>query len=103
MYALPFAKGTFDTVTMDRVLAGAAQPAAAIAEAARTLRVGGRLCLVEDFDLLAGSVTENPLVALRRWLSAAGLHCERLSPFDTASTHLLVTIARAPALVQQVA
>jgi DNA-binding transcriptional ArsR family regulator len=103
MYGLPFANGSFDTVTMDRVLASAEQPAAAIAEAARTLRAGGRLCLVEDFDLLGASVTDNPLAALRRWLSAAGLQCERLCPFDTESAHLLVTIARAPALVQQVA
>ncbi len=103
MYGLPFAAGAFDTVTMDRVLASAAQPAAAIIEAARTLRAGGRLCLVEDFDLLADSVDGNPLAELRRWLIAAGLQCERLSPFDTESAHLLVVIGRAPALVQQVA
>ena len=103
MYGLPFTNGAFDTVTMDRVLASAAQPAAAIAEAARTLRAGGRLCLVEDFDLLAERATDNPLAVLRRWLSAAGLHCERLSPFDTETTHLLVAIARAPNLMRQVA
>jgi len=103
MYGLPFDDGSFDTVTMDRVLASATQPAAAIMEAARTLRTGGRLCLVEDFDLLGDAVPDNPLAALRRWLSAAGLHCERLSPFDTESAHLLVVIGRAPALVQQVA
>jgi DNA-binding transcriptional ArsR family regulator len=103
MYGLPFSDRAFDTVTMDRVLASAVQPGAAIIEAARTLRVGGRLCLVEDFDLLADAVTDNPLAAVRRWLSAAGLHCERLSPFDTESAHLLIAIGRAPTLVQQVA
>jgi ArsR family transcriptional regulator len=100
MYGLPFAAGAFDTVTMDRVLAGAKQPDMAIAEAARTLRVGGRLCLVEDFDLLAEVVTDNPLAALRRWLTAAGLVCERFSPFDTDKAHVLVAIGRSPATGQ---
>jgi DNA-binding transcriptional ArsR family regulator/CheY-like chemotaxis protein len=100
MYGLPFSAGAFDTVTMDRVLADAAQPAMAIAEAARTLRAGGRLCLVEDFDLLADKVTDNPLAAIRRWLVAAGLQCERLSPIDTNSAHILVAIGRAPITVE---
>jgi ubiquinone/menaquinone biosynthesis C-methylase UbiE len=100
MYGLPFVAGAFDTVTMDRVLAGAKQPDMAIAEAARTLRVGGRLCLVEDFDLLAEVVTDNPLAALRRWLTAAGLVCERFSPFDTDKAHVLVAIGRSPATGQ---
>jgi ubiquinone/menaquinone biosynthesis C-methylase UbiE len=106
MYGLPFAADAFDTVTMDRVLASATHPAVAIAEAARTLRAGGRLCLVEDFDLLAGKVTDNPLAAMRRWLADAGLQCERLRPFDTRSAHMLVAIGRAPnesRFVQQVA
>jgi ArsR family transcriptional regulator len=96
MYGLPFTARAFDTVTMDRVLARAKQPELAIAEAARTLRPGGRLCLIEDFDLLAAVVTDNPLAALRRWLTAAGLACERFSPFDTDNAHLLVAIGRAP-------
>jgi SAM-dependent methyltransferase len=108
MYGLPFAAESFDTVTMDRVLASATQPEVAIAEAARTLRAGGRLCLVEDFDLLADAGTDNPLAALRGWLAAAGLHCERLSPFDTDNAHVVVAIGRAPKatsprIVQQVA
>jgi hypothetical protein len=92
---------------MDRVLASATQPAVAIVEAARTLRAGGRLCLIEDYDLLADAVTDNPLAAMRRWLAAAGLQCERLSPFDTDSAHILVAIGRAVVAsqngVQQVA
>jgi SAM-dependent methyltransferase/DNA-binding transcriptional ArsR family regulator len=107
MYGLPFAAGSFDTVTMDRVLASATQPAMAIVEAARTLRAGGRLCLIEDYDLLTDAVTDNPLAAIRRWLAAAGLRCERLSPFDTDSAHILVAIGRSAVAgqngVQQVA
>lgn len=95
MYGLPFDAAAFDTVTMDRVLANAARPATAIAEAARTLRPGGRLCLVEDFDLLADTFKENPLAVLRRWFDGAGLQCQRLSPFDTESAHMLVAIGRA--------
>ena len=38
MYGLPYEDARFDTVTIDRVLADAERPAAAIAEAARTLR-----------------------------------------------------------------
>ena len=96
MYGLPFAARAFDTVTMDRVLASAKQPELAIVEAARTLRPGGRLCLIENFDLLAEVVTDNPLAALRRWLTAAGLVCERFSPFDADNAHVLVVIGRAP-------
>lgn len=46
MYQLPFADGEFDTVILDDVLADAAQPVAAIQEAARLLRAGGRLLLL---------------------------------------------------------
>ena len=103
MYALPFADAAFDTVTMDRVLANAADPGAAIAEAARTLRAGGRLVLVEDFDALTDKVNGNPLAAVRGWLSAVGLTCERLSPFDLQAGHVLIVIARALQLARQAA
>ena len=42
MYDLPFAGPLFDTVTVDRVLATARRPVAALAEIARTLKNGGR-------------------------------------------------------------
>lgn len=103
MYALPFGDGAFDTVTMDRVLASASDPGAAIAEAARTLRVGGRLVLIEDFDALADKVNGNPLAAVRRWLSATGLTCERLSPLDLQAGHVLIVIGRATQPARQAA
>jgi DNA-binding transcriptional ArsR family regulator/protein-L-isoaspartate O-methyltransferase len=47
MYALPCADESFDTVSMDQVLAHAERPTDALAEAARTLRPGGRLVMIE--------------------------------------------------------
>jgi ArsR family transcriptional regulator len=47
MYALPVASGSADTVILHQVLHYAQQPAAAVAEAARLLRSGGRLLIVD--------------------------------------------------------
>jgi len=43
MYDLPFANGEFDTVVLDDVLGEAKRPMAAIGEASRLLKPGGRL------------------------------------------------------------
>jgi ubiquinone/menaquinone biosynthesis C-methylase UbiE len=103
MYGLPFMDAAFDTVTMDRILGDAERPEVAVAEAARTLRVGGRLCVVEDFDVLANRVKGNPLTVLRGWLAKAHLECQRINPIDTEAAHLLIVIARAPSIAQQAA
>jgi ubiquinone/menaquinone biosynthesis C-methylase UbiE len=66
MYALSFADASFDTVTMDRVLGVASRPASAIAEAARLLRPGGRLLVVETGHSIAGRE------GLETWLGDAG-------------------------------
>jgi ArsR family transcriptional regulator len=47
MYQLRFSDNSFDTVTIDRVLFQAAEPGDVLGEAARVLRPGGRLLLVE--------------------------------------------------------
>jgi ArsR family transcriptional regulator len=47
MYALPVASASADTVILHQVLHYAQQPAAAVAEAARLLRAGGRLLIVD--------------------------------------------------------
>ena len=92
--ALPQPAQSFDVVLIDRVLAGVERPAAALQEAARVLRPGGRLVLVEDFDALEQRTPDaNPLALLRGWLADAGLACSRLRPFDVRGAHLLLAAA----------
>jgi ArsR family transcriptional regulator len=97
MYGLPFEDGTFDTVTMDRVLAPASQPRAALSEAGRMLRAGGRLLIVEDFEAIEARAPDNALAELRRWLAGAGLEAGRLRPCDLTEAHLIIALARRPA------
>jgi ArsR family transcriptional regulator len=47
MYRLPFADGSFDLVLMQMVLHHADDPPAALAEAARVLRTGGRAVVID--------------------------------------------------------
>ncbi len=94
MYDLPFAAASFDTIVMDRILARAAHPFAALSEAARTLDRGGRLILIEDFDALSDTFNNNPIAQLRAWLDKLELRCERIRPADTQSAHLVLAIAR---------
>lgn len=92
--ALPQPAQSFDVVLLDRVLARAERPAAALQEAARVLRSGGRVVLVEDFDALERRAPDaNPLALLRGWLADAGLACGRLRPFDVSGAHLLLAAA----------
>ncbi|MGB5104318.1 MAG: metalloregulator ArsR/SmtB family transcription factor [Steroidobacteraceae bacterium] len=92
--ALPQPSHSFDVVLIDRVLVGAERPADALTEAARVLRPGGRIILVEDFEALERRVPDaNPLVLLRGWLADAGLACDRLRPFDVSGAHLLLAAA----------
>lgn len=94
MYELSFAAGTFDTVTIDRVLAGAERPAAVLAEAARVLRRAGRLLVVERFDDIEACTGMNPLLGVRQWLDSSGLKLTRLRPCDLASGHYLLALAQ---------
>ncbi len=50
MYRLPFAAAAFDTIVLDDVLGNAERPAAAVGEARRLLRPGGRLVVVGRLD-----------------------------------------------------
>jgi DNA-binding transcriptional ArsR family regulator len=93
MYDLPFSAPAFDTATADRVLAHAARPVAALTEIARTLKPGGRLVVIEDFDALSDAGA-NPIAVLRQWLERAGFATTRVHPVDTESMHVLIALAR---------
>jgi DNA-binding transcriptional ArsR family regulator/protein-L-isoaspartate O-methyltransferase len=93
MYRLPFDDARFDTVTIDRVLASADRPVAALTEAARTLRADGRLIVIEDFDQIDARGNDNPLSQLRRWFADAGMNAGRLRPCDLAGRHYIVAFA----------
>ena len=74
MYGLPFGDGEFDTIILDEVLAEAARPVAAMSEARRLLRPGGRLLLLQALrDDDAGRVAD----AFAGWAAESGL---RLAP-----------------------
>jgi SAM-dependent methyltransferase len=94
MYRLPFDDASFDTVTIDRVLAAAERPAAVIAEAARILRADGRLIVIEDFDQIDARGSDNPLSQLRRWFASAGMAAGQLRPCDLAGRHFIVAFAQ---------
>lgn len=81
--SLPFEDSSFDTVVFTLVLCTVPDPAAALAEAARLLRLGGKLLFVEHVR------SEDP--GLARWQDrlespwrflADGCHCNR----DTVAT-----------------
>ena len=93
MYALPFEAGEFDTVTINRVLAGAEKPAAVLLVAARALRNGGRLLVVERVDDIGACAAGSPPHNLRQWLASAGLQVTRLRSGDLVSGPHLLALA----------
>ncbi len=78
---LPFAKNSFDVVTVHQVLHYLDEPERAIAEAARVLRPGGRLLVVDfaphDLEFLREKHAHRRLgiakPAMRQWIEASGL------------------------------
>ena len=81
MYKLPVPSGSFDAVAIHQVLHYADDPAAAIAEAARVLRPGGRLVIVDfaphDLEFLRRDHAHRRLGfsddEVKGWCRAAGL------------------------------
>jgi ArsR family transcriptional regulator len=73
MYRLPLPDGTYDTAVLQMVLHYAEDPAGAIAEAARVLRPGGRLIVI---DLASHERTDLMATRAHRWpgFSDATLH-----------------------------
>jgi SAM-dependent methyltransferase len=81
---------SFDAVVLDRMTT----PASAellLTEAARVLRPGGQLLLIEDYDALTERDSRgNPLGLLRDWIAQGGLLCTRIRPVDVGTGHLLL-------------
>ena len=94
MYELPFGAGSFDAVTMDHVLANAERPAVAVREAARTLRKGGKMIVVENSERLAAATDDEPQAILRRWFARAGAQCEKIKAIRGEQAQLILAIGR---------
>jgi ArsR family transcriptional regulator len=81
MYQLPVQSGSFDAVTLHQVLHFAETPSEVLAEAARTLRPGGRLIVVDfqahDLDYLRDEHSHRWLgfrdADVQNWFKEAGL------------------------------
>jgi SAM-dependent methyltransferase len=102
MYQLRFADGSFDTVTIDQVLYQADQPAEVLREAARVLRPGGRLLLVEFLTGAEQGATappgEAPLTSerLADWCKDAGLRTEAAESLPARPWPLIISVVRRP-------
>jgi ubiquinone/menaquinone biosynthesis C-methylase UbiE len=100
LYALPLTLGCADSIVIHQVLHYAQAPASAIAEAARILRPGGRLLVVDfaaheredlrvrDAHLRLGFTDE----AMTGWFQAAGLEPDLVE--HLAGGELTVTLWR---------
>jgi ArsR family transcriptional regulator len=94
MYALPFEAGSFDAVAFDHVLSVAEQPGVALREAARVLRPGGRVIVVENDENLGGLDSQKPQSVLRGWLERAGMECRKLKRVDVSRNRLLFALGQ---------
>jgi len=111
MYQLRFPDCSFDTVTIDQVLFEAEQPGQVLREAARVLRPGGRLLLVEF--LTADTAADTPAqaddcVAIDRrrldgWFDDAGLALEHWQQLPGHPYPVFLSVARREPRDKQVA
>ena len=98
---LPFVRNSFDVVTIHQVLHYLDEPERAIAEAARVLRPGGRLLIVDfaphDLEFLRERHAHRRLGfarnVLRPWIETAGLSLESASDLPAGEgSRLTVTL-----------
>lgn len=90
MYDLPFADGEFDTVVLDDVLADANQPMAAINEARRILKPGGRLLLLGQAGRTDLDTFEKQMTA---WCRTANMRLATPRRIPTSRPRWLLAVA----------
>lgn len=94
MYQLPFGDDSFDTVILDDVLGDAKRPAAAIGEARRLLRPGGRLLVLGALDEPRAHDVAGDLAA---WCRALDLRVTAPRTIPAQNPSWLLAIATRPA------
>jgi ArsR family transcriptional regulator len=102
IYNLPFARNSFDVVTVHQVLHYLDDPERALREAARVLRPGGRLLAVDFAPHALEFLREDhahrrlgfPHETVHQWLAAAGLDLEKVAdlPGEGSDRRLTVTL-----------
>lgn len=109
MYALPLGSGSVDAAVIHQVLHFADEPQKAIQEAARVLKPGARLVIVDfaphDLEDLRARHAHRRLgfadAELRHWCTAAGLDLDPVTalPGHPLTVHVWRGVKRAPAAV----
>lgn len=105
MYHLPMADRSFDLVTIHQVLHFAENPSLVLAEAARVLRPGGRLAVVDfaphELEMLRGEHNHRRLGfaddEVAAWCGEAGLAMERISSLPGQPLTVTLWLASRPA------
>jgi ArsR family transcriptional regulator len=112
LFELPYADDSFELITVHQVLHYLEDPSAAVAEAARVLKPGGRL-VIADFaphalEFLREAHQHRRLgfadKEVAQWLKAAGLSLagtRALPPRDQSGLTVMVWLAVAPAMLQR--